>query len=202
MIDLVVLVADRDAEFAVKTLIARRYQSLGIRPVEFKIIQHPQHDPGTFLDAHNLLRQYVGKARHALVILDREGSGQEGNMNADEIESAIENRLSQNGWARDSVTAIALDPELEVWVWSRSPHVQSILNITNIQAEQVFQRFPPDGRGKPNRPKEAMRFALRLGNKPPSASLFQELAERVSLNASERAFDRFKSTLAKWFPLT
>ncbi|MDZ4766085.1 MAG: hypothetical protein SGI73_16210 [Chloroflexota bacterium] len=45
-----------------------------------------------------------------------------------------------------------------------------------------------------------MREALRLGKKPPSASLFQELAANVSLNASERAFDRLKATLRAWFP--
>jgi hypothetical protein len=87
-------------------------------------------------------------------------------------------------------------------VWSKSVHVKRVLNINDDQLGKVFDTFPKDARGKPARPKEAMRFALRLGNKPPSASLFQELAENVSLSASERAFDRFKFTLSRWFPRT
>jgi hypothetical protein len=205
MLELIVLVADKDAEFTVKTLIEARAESLAIHPIRFddqqaSIIRHERHDAGTYAEAHQILRPYVGKTAHVLVVLDREGSGKDTEMSASEIETDIASRLIQNGWSPEQIAVIVLDPELEIWVWSKSPHVKQILNVTDEQLARVFTQYPRDERGKPSRPKEAMREALRLGNKPPSASLFKQLAEKVSLNASERAFDRLKTTLQAWFP--
>lgn len=157
------------------------------------------HDAGTFTNAQWILRPYQSRAHHALVILDRHGSGRESDTAA-AIEQDIEGRLIEMGWHKDRIAAIVLDPELEIWVWSGSPHVQQVLNITDEQMAQVHEKFPANSVGKPWPPKEAMLYALRLARRPHSARIFEELAERVSLRSEERAFMRLRDTVQRWFP--
>lgn len=203
MLDLIVLVADTDMEWTMRTLLERRTDSLGIRPLRFEVRRHHGRDPGVFKDAHNFLRLYLRRSRHALVLLDWEGSGREHRFSAQDVESDLENRLRQNGWTdvegQSRAAVIALDPELEVWVWSRSPHVAQVLGLPQAELEQILENVPTTPEGKPQRPKEAMLAALRRSGRPRSARIFQELAERVSLWAHERAFDKLRGTLQTWF---
>ncbi len=204
MIDLVVLVADADAEIVIKTLLNKRAQALGIRPITSKVIRYHGRDSGVFLHAHNLLRPYQTQATYALVMLDREGSGREHRMTAEQMEADIESRLRADGWqtpdGRSRAAVIVLDPELEIWVWSRSPHVPRVLGLDANRPEQVLEQFDCLPNGKPKRPKEALQKVLREARKPRSSAIYQELAERVSLQASERAFDKLRYTLQGWFP--
>jgi len=203
--DLVVLVADADAELTLKTLLEERAFDLGIRPVCYRIIREPMHDAGVFQNAHNILRLYIHQASYALTILDREGSGREKKWSADQIEEDVEKRLRGNGWTdaegQSRAAAIVLDPELEVWVWSRSPHVAEVLGLTGDELQQILNSCELAENGKPKHPKETMLTALRLSRRPMSASIFQELARRVSLQSQERAFDKLRKTLQKWFPV-
>ncbi len=201
-LDLVVLVADADAEWTVRTLIGERYRALGIRPgIRFEVVRHPQRDSGVYLHSHDFLRGYLRRAKHAIVMLDREGSGRE-QLSAEEMELDIESRLARNGWDQESAVAIVLDPELEVWVWSPSPHVAEVIGIERVALQEILDRTPTDRRGKPERPKETLQKALRRSGRPFSARIFQELAGKVSLQSNERSFDKLKSTLQKWFPET
>ena len=52
----------------------------------------------------------------------------------EEIQEEVEIGLTRNGWEGRS-KAIVIDPELEVWVWSRSPIVAEVLGWdTDIEA--------------------------------------------------------------------
>jgi hypothetical protein len=88
---------------------------------------------------------------------------------------------------------------LEVWVWSRSPHVADILGLTPADLQFVLSNYVSGPNGKPRRPKEAMMAALRRGGRPPSAHIFDELAETVSLRSQERTFDKLRRILQLWF---
>jgi len=198
-LDLVILVADTDAEWTVRTLLRQRYPALRIREIAFEVFRHPQRDAGVFLHAHEFLRAYVGQADHAMVLLDREGSGRE-SLSPLEIEGRIEDALLQNGWRPEQIAAIALDPELEVWVWSPSPHVADIIGLEASVLHQILVQTPKTPLGKPQRPKETLLQALYRSKRPFSARLFQELAARVSLRCEERAFAKFRDTLQQWFP--
>ena len=70
--DLIVLVADKDMEFALRGLLGRG-QSLGIYMPCYDILVHSGHDPGCFRRGHHLLRPFYRSHTHALVIFDREG---------------------------------------------------------------------------------------------------------------------------------
>jgi hypothetical protein len=87
-----------------------------------------------------------------------------------------------------------------IWsLWSRTQ--TPVLGLSQDALTEVLAGFPTTESGKPQRPKEALRSALRRSGRPHSARIFQELAERVSLQVHERAFDKLRQALQTWFPL-
>jgi hypothetical protein len=202
--DLVVLVADLDTESAIRGLLSRP-DALGIRRIESRIFRHPGRDPGCRAQSHEYLRSFCNQYAHALVIFDLEGSGRDQSPRGD-LEREIERLLSSNGW--DSRAAVlVIDPEIEVWIWSDSPHVTEICGWSGklpkidewLKSNGYFSR----GSSKPHPPKKAFREALRQVRKQPSAAIFLQIAQRVSLSrCSDPAFQKLKSLLQSWFPAT
>lgn len=200
--DLVILTADRSTEFVVSGIIGRG-RSLGIRPVTFRCFNHPEKDPGCCLAGHDFLRPFANHFRHALVIFDREGCGQEGQVRED-LETQVAERLFRAGW-EGRAQAVVIDPELEMWVWSDSPHVDRVLGWHDRQPELrawlMEQGFLDRQGTKPARPKEAFQAALRYVRKPLSPSLFSALAEKVGLGrCTDPSFLKLKELLQTWFP--
>lgn len=202
MKDLVVLAADKQAEFATRGILSRT-ASLNTRSISADFFVHPGHDSGCLLKAAEFLAPFRASYSHALVILDREGCGQESRQR-EELEEQIEQSLARVGWLPPSSAAVVLDPELEIWVWSDSPEVETCLGWENQPVRlQIWlaANWQVAANGKPDRPKEAMQAALRIVRKPRSSAIFQKLAETVSLNrCSDPSFHKLRSTVATWFP--
>jgi hypothetical protein len=199
--DLVVLVADKDMESAFRGILSR-FASLDIRPISFDIFVHPQNDPACLKTADQYLSSFINQYRFALVAFDREGSGRSDDREILELE--VEKRLASFGWQERSAV-IVFEPELEVWVWSRSSHVDEILGWANqptsLRAWLIEQNYLPEDQYKPQRPKEAMEAVLKKVKKPRSASIYLQLAQKVSLKShTEPAFVKLHTTLQKWFP--
>jgi hypothetical protein len=198
--DLIVLVADKNMEAAFKGLLSRT-QAFGVRQFSFDIFVHPYRDPGCRLEGANFLRHFARQYQYGLIVYDREGSG--GSESRELLEELGESKLQQIGWeGRGKV--IVIDPELEVWVWKRSPHLANALGWTEgenvLRNWLVQQGFAQDETAKPHRPKEAMEAALRQVKKPRSSSIYQQIAERVSLQGHvEPAFLKLRTLLLAWF---
>jgi len=202
--DLIVLVADGTMRATVKALLARP-QALGIRSVDYFVVPHPERDPGVFHRAPEFLEPFHNRYRHALAMLDREGSGQELDLTREKIEEDLEGRLAEH-WTHERCAAVALDPELEIWWWSDSPHVANVLGWTDRNADLrswlVEEGYLDENDTKPARPKEAVQKALRIARKPRSSALYQQLAQKVSLRAcQDPSFTRFRRVLQDWFPV-
>lgn len=202
--DLVVLVADQTMELSVRGLVARQ-ESLVIRHITSDVFRHPEHDAGCRSRGHLFLKSYAKTHAHAIVMFDREGSGREKALTRVELEREVEANLSCSGWS-DRAAAIVIDPELEAWFWSDSPHVSSVLGWCGTSGENLRDWLSEKGfldadRPKPDRPKEAVLDVLKETRKPLSAALYRELAEKVSLNrCHDPAFLKFKQKIRKWFP--
>ncbi len=74
--DLVILVPDKNTQFALNGLLSRT-QSLKIREIDYQIYLHPERDPGVFHRSDQFLRPFHSEFEKALIFMDREGSGQE-----------------------------------------------------------------------------------------------------------------------------
>lgn len=201
MIDLVCLVADKNLEAAIEGIL-RRPEALGIREVRFELIVHPHRDPGCFHQPTALLNGYRDRARHALVVLDQAWEGRPANTAVD-LERLLEDSLSRSGLA-DWAHALVIDPELEIWVFSDSPHVEKALGWREddapLRAALAAQDLWPGEQLKPPDPKAAVEWALRRAKKPRSSSIFRELAGKVSFSrCQDRAFLRLRQLLGEWF---
>ncbi len=200
--DLVVLVSDKHMKSTIQALLAR-HRSLSLRTLTYTVRVHLERDPGCFHRGHDFLRPFASMYHHALVLFDHEGSGRE-NLTAHACEREVEKRLSDSGWG-NRAAAIVIEPELEAWVWSDSPHVAECLGSTlpmNRLRKWVEQRgFWNAGDTKPHRPKEAMEAILRDRGVPHSSAIFRDLASQVSLErCTDASFEKLKRTLREWFP--
>ncbi len=202
MSDLIVVTADVDAAATLRALL-QRHQALSIREITAQVDRHVGRDSGCYRDAQDYLRPFIRQFDYALVVFDRHGCGKEDHSRVT-LEEKVEKRLRRNGWA-DRCAAIAIDPELEAWVWSDSPEVDRILGWTGKQPDLRSwlhkEGLLADDASKPSDPKQAMLDALRHMKKPPSAALFDQLARSVSVRRCiDPAFDKLRTTLQQWFP--
>ena len=201
--DLVVLAADKDIQQALRGLFERP-QALDIRPIQYDVLVHPQHDPACALRGVEFLANFAEQYRHDLLIFDHEGCGRE-QRPPSELKQEVNGQFVHNSEWGDRARALVLSPELEVWVWSDSPHVDEIAGWSGKQptlrqwlADKGWTQRETD---KPERPKEAFEDALRHARKPRSSSLYRKIAQAVSLNAcTDETFVEFRNLMRGWFP--
>ncbi|GIW78772.1 MAG: hypothetical protein KatS3mg105_0579 [Gemmatales bacterium] len=202
--DLIVLTADKNAQFAIRGIMSR-HKSLGIRnniTTDFHV--HSNRDPGVLRDAHHFLRSFCHSHQHALVVFDREGCGRKDGR--EDLEGEVEANLSQSGWD-DRARVIVIDPELEVWVWSDSPHVSKELGWKDCEPDLrtwlTENGFFQEGASKPERPKEAVEAVLRQVRVPRSSAIYESLAKKVGFSrCQDQAFEKLKNVLQEWFAET
>jgi hypothetical protein len=199
--DLVVLVPGRNEVRSLAGLLARP-GAIRIRPVTVEFQQHPDRDAGCRLRAHEFLRRERARFAHALVLFDRVGCGAEQKMR-EELEAEVEQRLADSGWG-DRAAAVVIDPELEAWVWSDSPHVARCLGwrscAPDLRAWLQGQGLWTETDQKPSDPKAAVERVLVHVGRARSSAICEELAKNVSFQRCvDPAFLRLRAILTRWF---
>ena len=204
MKDLIVLCADKNMQACLLGVLPR-FKDVFPETRAFSFdppYVHAGHDGGVRTNSHLFLRPFLNQYRHALVVMDFEGSGTKW-TNRFDLEVEIEGNLNQNGWA-NRATAIVIEPELENWMWTNSPHMAKAINwegLSEIEAWLIQNNLKKHGDLKPFHPKEAMEAALRLKKKPLSSSIHQLIAEKSSfINCTDSAFLKLVETIKRWFP--
>ena len=206
----VILVADSNMAAAFKGYFGRDqwHLSLGCAPFAFNadvggdlLVDEGGNDPGVYTKGHELLRPYQTSHQRAIVVLDCEWDGSPGKA---AIEAHITEQLLASGWADGAVKVIAIDPELENWLWQDKPQVAQALRykgqppLRQLLADNGW--WPLDA-AKPPRPKEAAQWVLRQARQPRSSAIYQQLAAQVSTRGcTDAAFGELHATLHAWFP--
>ena len=200
MKDLVLLMADKNAQFALKGALGRP-DALGIRPIEFEFRVHPGRDGGTRKSGPAVLALEQRRFKHALLVLDFEGCGTD-LPNATALEAELDGRLSTH-W-KAAAKSIVIEPELDVWVWGADNAVESVIEWPAGKSVREWLRergFAFEANDKPTRPKEALEAAMRIPGLPRSSALYQTIAEKISLRrCTDEAFIRLRKQLVEWFP--
>ena len=77
------------------------------------------------------LRGYAHDHAYALVMFDRDGSGD--SSPREDIRTSVDAQLSAAGWPDRSKT-IVIDPELEVWMWGFVPTCGALIDFRGHMA--------------------------------------------------------------------
>jgi len=199
--DLVVVVADKDIEQSIAGVLSRP-KAVGMRIVDYVLAVHPNRDPGCYETGDQLAAAFAAECTHALVVFDRDWQGAP-SSDADVLSAHVEQKLTTR-W-RDRARCIVIDPEVEQWVWSDSPHVAEAVSwpgsTADLRCWLQGEGLWPAEVTKPPDPKAAFLKALRKVRKPPSCAIFARLAATVSFGrCSDSAFLRVLTTLRGWFP--
>ena len=190
-------------QFGIESLL-NRPEALGIRPIKIKFHIHPERDPGCFHRSDLFLQPFHKLFKHAIVVFDRQGCGQQQNPR-EELEKIVTVNLSKAGWDGRAST-IVIDPELESWVFSDSPELDIAIgwagkepSLRSWLAEKGFIAY---GETKPAQPKEALESALKHAKIPRSSSLYSQLAQKISFRrCNDPSFLQFKAILQKRFSI-
>ena len=105
----------------------------------------------------------------------------------------------------DRIAFLVIEPELEAWLFGGSDaHLQNAVSWPRpdtIREWMQTQGHLQPGQGKPADPKAAIEAVLTQAQIPLSSEIFEAQARRVSLaRCQDRAFQKFRSTLQRWFP--
>jgi len=206
MNDLLLIVPDQDIEFAMRGIFSQP-RGLNIRSVKYDIKRHPQRDHGCRFGAVEFARPFLNMYQYVLIIFDYEDGTTSGKHKAkpsrEEIEREVETALDQNGW-QGRCGVVVIEPEVEAWIWSDSKEVEQVLGWAKqpqrlrdwLIQEQLLSKSAP----KPARPKEAYEKAIRKVKMRKSASIFEELAIKVSFKkCTDPSFNKLKLILQAWF---
>jgi hypothetical protein len=201
MHDLIILVADKNMQFALRGALSRP-KAFGIRPITIEFIVHPNRDGGVRKTGPELLSLKRKAARHAVMLLDHEGSGAW--ADSLDLEMTLDARLIPV-WGPAS-KSIVIAPELDVWMWGSDNVLQTVLEWNEQQPIRDWLRtqgFAFTAENKPTRPKEAMEALVQKLRQPRSSSLYEAIAAKVSLaHCSDPAFQKLRKQLQAWFPPT
>jgi hypothetical protein len=199
MRDLVLIVADKNAQFALQGAL-QRPEALGIRPVEFDFRVHVGRDGGARRTGPEMLALEHQRFAHGLLVLDFEGSGSD-TATALELEEELDGRLRPH-WG-DRAKSIVIEPELDIWMWGSSNAIGQTIgwpSTTPLRQWLADRGFVFDSSDKPRRPKEALEAVLRVPRRPRSSALYRQIAGRISLRrCTDPAFLRLRAQLADWF---
>jgi hypothetical protein len=199
MTDLVVLVADKNAQFAIKGAL-NRSEALEMRSVEFEIRVHPGRDGGVRRSGAQLLAVERRRFSKALMLLDYEGCG------ANEAPSTLESGLDEelNTVWGERAKAIVIEPEVDIWMWGSDNAIEEVIGWRRgekVRAWLQNKGFQFRENQKPVRPKEALEALLREPGIPRSAALYEQIASKISLKrCTDAAFERLTARLREWFP--
>ena len=200
--DLVLLVPDRNIEYGLRGLLGRPH-AIGTRSIDFQPYVHPRRDPACARDSANFLRPFIHEFRHALVVLDFDGSGR-ADVTSTELAEEVRADLAANGWdERAAVTVI--DPEVEAWVFSPSPNVEACLgwprNKGRVRRWLEMHALWTGSDPKPRQPREALERVLREIGRPRSSTIYECPGKRVSVRqCTDPSFVQMLATLSAWFP--
>jgi hypothetical protein len=207
----VILVADSNMAAAFRGYFKRDgwHLSLDCAPFDINtdvgadlLVDEGGNDPGVYTKGHELLRPYQNSHQRALVVLDCEWDGSPGK---EVIVEHITARLVGSGWAEDAIKVIAIEPELENWLWQDKPQVADVLRYkgaNSLRQHLADNGWWPDGLAKPPRPKEAAEWVLKQTKQPRSSAIYQKLAEHISIKGcTDMAFSEMHAAFLAWFPL-
>jgi hypothetical protein len=201
------MVADKNMEACVHGLLSRSewQKSIGCSLVD--VAPQDVHvaaghaDPGLYSRGRDLLRPHAGSYEHMVVMVDAEWAG---SPDPRSVQMRMREHLNGAGWSDDRSLALVFEPEVDLWLWTKTDHTARALGWpawSQLDAALAAAgHWPPDA-PKPPRPKEAAEWALRRQRKPRSSSVYRDVTANVGLGrCTDASYVALRNALQTWFP--
>jgi hypothetical protein len=147
------------------------------------------------------MRPFHNTHHKAVVVLDCEWDGSPGQAS---IRDTISRQLVESGWEPARFAVIAIDPELEEWIWQDSPVLEKALRhqgATTLREMLAARNLWPLGLAKPPEPKKVFDQIRQENRVKKSSSVFRHIAAEVLIAACiDPEFQRLVAILQTWFP--
>jgi hypothetical protein len=178
------------------------HQSLGCAAFAFDPLTDIKHAAGIADSLHKqagfLLRGFQTTHNKLVVAQDCDFVGSPGQA---KILDNLTKQLESVGWATEDFLVLAIDPELEQWIWQDSIHVETALKHSRppslreaLQQKGVW----PANNPKPDNPKETLAAIVSRR----SGAIYGEIASKVSVkHCVDPEFQRLVAQLKAWFPV-
>ena len=203
MKDLVILVPDKNIEFALRGALARP-EALATCTLSYEFRSHMGRDGGARTTGVEVLALEIRRFTHALLVFDLEGCGAAIDQGAEDLESELNAKL-QRLWGAQA-RAIVIAPEVDIWIWGSDNALRQAFNWPldmGIRDWLKTRGFAFDTHGKPERPEEALDAMRFIHRQPRSSALYEKIVGQISLRrCADPAFRRLNETLRMWFPQT
>ena len=201
MQDLVVLVADKNMQFALQGAFGRPL-ALGVRPFTYEFRSHMGRDGGVRTTGADVLAREAARFHHALMLLDFEGCGQE-DVDPLVLEEQLDRKLN-SVWGLNAKT-IVISPEVDIWLWGNDNVLRDALHWPQDGSIRDWLRgkgFEFNADDKPVRPKEALDAMRPVHKQARSSAMYEKVTKRISLqNCTDLAFARLRVQMQSWFPV-
>lgn len=205
--DCMFFVADLNMAETFKGFLGRSqfHQSLGCAPFSFDPTLDIRHASGVADSLHTqagfLLRGYQTTHKKIVVAQDCAFDGSPGQA---VIQANLGKQMRSGGWADDDFIALAIDPELEQWIWQDSVHIEAALKHRtppSLRQALLEQGQWPADSPKPNDPKEVLEDLARRNGVRRSGAIYGEIASKVSVKTcADPEFQRLIAQIQTWFP--
>ena len=206
MKDLFVLTADSDAQAFIRAIL-QRHQALQIRPITFEVRRLTGRDSGMVKEGPEIARAMVRKTEYSRLILmwDHHGSGWDKRPLATAADR-IQQRLDGVTWT-DRSGAIAVEPELEEWLWTSPGSIMEQLGSNVAEFDALVAALAnklgmPRERCCRHKPKELFEAVLyQKKRRRPLPEDFASLASSADIEdmSNSETFAHFVDLLKAWF---
>jgi hypothetical protein len=116
----------------------------------------------------------------------------------------IGQQLQESGWEAGRFLVIAIDPELEAWIWQDSLVVERELRHagpSRLRLSLAQRGLWPADQDKPPRPKEVFQQVQKENRVKKSSAVYQRIAAAIRINTcTDTEFLRLTAQLRAWFP--
>jgi hypothetical protein len=205
--DCIFLVADETMKATLNAFLSRTGKHLSLQCSDFAFDMREDlispvgdYDSGVYQSAHEYLASYRDTHRYAVAVFDKEYGTE---RTADQSRDHVVAELERSGWSRDRFEVVVIDPELELWLWTGTPHVKTAFRCADQPQDWLEANgWWNAGEPKPHDPKEAAQALLRHGGRRKfDKTLHMEIVSKSSVaNCQDPAFCMLRTALQGWFP--
>jgi len=191
--DLLLIVEGRRDEAVLRAIIEKRTRDLGIREVslEFRHRSGAVYTEG--IEVAAIERQNFRK----VILLWDHVDSRYANTTPQRAQGIVQRELNERT-LRNCSKAIAVDPELEIWLCQDRGAIASVLGVSIIQIEQWLGNW---GGHVDNSPKEALKYLCKQAGRKCDSALYGEIAAQADLNLWQncQSFQWLCRQLRRWF---